>query len=180
MYFSPSVLNFLLSQPMCDGRLRRTLVDKFGFESEEWPLLDRVRLADNLPATRDPVLLAFRRLVRRDFEGLRAQHRLAAENAEKRPFGLLYLVLEEAIELARLDDEKRQPAERGEALRIFFELLAASEQDGPDDWELFDLRARGVAEAIGRCAGVPGSFVWLGGEEVVGRSGPASRAGVRV
>ncbi len=173
MSLSPSFLTVILSQPAIDAAMRRTLVDRFRFESPDWPLLDRVRLPETLAPTRDPVLLALRRLVRRDFAGLRPRHLAAAENAELLPFGLLHLVFEESVDLDPADLAPLRKA-GDEGLRIFFQLLASSDKDDRHGWELFDLRARGVAEAVGRLAEVPETFVLP--REQGQRRGPAIKA----
>lgn len=154
--FSPSVLTLILAQSSCGAPLRRTLVERFFFESSEWLVLDRMRLPEGIPATRDPVLLALRRLVRRDFSELPESHRLVAESAETRPCGLLHLIFEEVVLLSQLEADPG--AERCEALRIFFEALNVGCPGEPHPWELFELRARGAAQAVGHLSALPAPF----------------------
>ncbi len=120
---------------------------------------DLAVLGPEPPPTHDPVLLALRRLVRRDFGELRARHRAAAEMAADRPFGLLFLVLEEAA--CWQPDGGSAAAAGDEPWRIFSELTPTAAEAAAYPRELEELRSRALAEIAERRIAVPGtSWIW--------------------
>lgn len=99
MYIAPKELTKILAQQEIGDKKCQALVRRFQFGSGCWKVLGRIELPELLLDTREPLLLALRRLVRKDIDDLRTMHRVAAIEADKRPFGLLFLMLEEVVEL---------------------------------------------------------------------------------
>lgn len=145
---SPSMLRKMLLQSTIGKDLRRSLAEAFAFGSPAWSLLEQVGKKKACLPTRDPVLLALRRLAWPEQLGeLHAMHRVAAEEAAKRPHGFLHLVLEEAAALERPGDPPEVQGD--EAFKIFFPL-ARENGKLPHQEELKELRARAFVHTTRR------------------------------
>ncbi len=96
---SPRILRRTLLQSAIAPRKRRPWADAYVFGSSAWPVFSQVGEPRACPTTRDPVLLALRRLSWLQLGELGAMHRVAALEAAERPYGFLRLVLEEAAAL---------------------------------------------------------------------------------
>lgn len=132
---SPGMFRHLLLQAKIAKNLRRHVAESFAFGGKGWRLLDLVG-EEKIPAppTRDPVLLALRRLAWPEPRELSAMNRWAAEQAPSRPHGFLRLALEEIAAL-------EPPAAADEiAFKSLFDLVRAASDASPHG-ELADLRA---------------------------------------
>lgn len=131
-----------------DPELRRRAAEELGAPGAQFAVFEQMAPpAAPLPATHDPVLLALRRLALRNYEDLRAMHRVAAIVARERPFGFLYLVLEEAAQ--RGHGGPPPPFTKDYAFSIFFALLPKKVPFARRK-QLADLQARAYAEAVRR------------------------------
>lgn len=95
------LLQLSLGPAWLDSKRRVFLCRQLTFGSSAWEVFDQVVLPP-MRESRDPVVLALRRLVSLDIEGLSPEHLFAFERASLRPFGFYYLVLAEAILVADL------------------------------------------------------------------------------
>ena len=96
-----SLLQLSLGPAWLEAKRRVFLCRQLTFGSEAWAVFDQIVLPVLLE-TRDPVVLALRRLVSLDAEGLSSEHAAALEQAGLRPYGFLYLVFWEAVASAEL------------------------------------------------------------------------------
>lgn len=147
MHFCRNRITEILSLPELDTRTREALVQQFRFGSQAWNLLDQITCSPELPPTRDPYLLALRRLVRKDLSEVRATHRIAAIKAPTRYFGLFFLALEEAVSLPNPGD--LPPLVADNTLRTYFSLVPKTAPFAQRRL-LKDLQVRGWLEGIRR------------------------------
>lgn len=144
---SPSILRQTLLQSTIEPSLRDTLAKTFAFHGPGWPLLELLGERKPWLPSRDPVLLALRRLGWPELGELSAMHRFALTKAGTRPYGFLHLVLEEIAALVHPGDPP--PVRDDEAFEIFFALAVPGKKFAHEK-KLFDLRARGLAYAARR------------------------------
>lgn len=145
-----SLLQLSLGPAWLDAKRRIFLCRQLEFGSEAWAVFDQVVLPP-LTESRDPVVLALRRLVTLDSEGLSPEHQYAFEKASLRPFGFLHLVLWEAIQVADLPPIPTPV--RVYPLPVVLELInEEADQKKNEAWplEFHDLTARALTAAAHR------------------------------
>jgi len=144
---SPSKFRQMLLQSLIGKDLRRSLAHAFAFGEEGWRQLALVGEKRPCLPTRDPSLLALRRLAWPELGELHAMHRLAVLEAAHRPHGFLHLLLEEAAALEHPEGLPEVQADT--ALKVFFSL-APENGKPPHQEELKALRSRGVLYSVRR------------------------------
>jgi hypothetical protein len=129
---------------------RELFVEQLAFGRDDtWQSLRQASLPGILLPSTDPILLALRRWIARDPRPLGARHRVAMQQAERRPLGFLRLALEEATlvalrQAATIEEHPRRP-EVHDVLALADGTLAATYPK-----EFADLEALGLI-AIAAC-----------------------------